>query len=376
MYKQLLILAFLLMLVSACTSEYVVKFQGEHRVYPGGDPKVSAIIFPSTSGRLVYGTFKQVCPRKPLKSVEGAVKFVITSNFVKNLISSAFPGATIPLAILPAVSATVSQIISDSLAPGALSFSQTKEAMAAAIGTAISSNYTCGSINDAARLYYEFSRDDYIANVCGRKDSVKLVIGLLKKEKTTTSLVAIPYQKLEVTPSVIDIYSRDSTIGNKLYTKEINRKKALSLLVESLRKKPICHGVVNDYLDKLDELAKLDDPSFFPLYDSVKELLDNCIIEYNGYVLDTVETNKIIFFNKGKNISFEFRENKWVPEGTSIINFSGPIPLKGEDKYFEDSTFDYVPGEEKTPLKLKTNYLFILPLVGLVIWRWKKNEKE
>ncbi len=197
----------------------------------------------------------------------------------------------------------------------------------------------------------------------------------MKKEKTITSLVAIPYQEIKTTPSVLDVYSRDLVIGNKLYNKEITRKKALSLMIESLRKKPICHEIVNDYLIELENFAKTEDPNFFPLYDSIKYFLDNCIFEYDGFVLDKVETNKLTFSNKVENISFILKEEKWIPERSATLNFSGPIPVKGEDIYFEDEVGEYIPIETNTPFKLQTNYLFILPLVGLVIWRWKKNEK-
>jgi len=343
-----------------CNCPSAVIFQEEHRTYPPGDPRVAALTYPNLYDRLSYGLFRSLCPGKPLRSLEKATKFFINSRFFKNN-----GGAT--------TSEFLSKMVSDSLSPEALGYDGTKRAMEAAVGTAISSNYSCDSIESAARIYYEYGWDDYLADVCGGKNSLRTLLNLLKKS-SPRSLVAVSSWSVSDFP--LEVYARDGSIGEALMKGRISGKKALELLVKKLENYPLCHEVVLDYRDELMRMASVEDPQFFALYDALLDFEKNCPLVFSGYVLDSVEGETLIFSRGEEKLPLLLvsgDEKRRVVERLPELNISfhsRPLPLKGEDLWVE-----------RAPIKreLGVNYLMLLPLAVLLVWwgreRWG-HEKD
>ncbi|GEM_PF-3655809 len=356
MHKPFIAFVLVLTSVLACDSPYAVIFQEEHRAYPPGDPRVAALTYPDLYDRLSYGLFKSVCPGKPLRSLEKATEFFINSLFFKNsggAVSSEF----------------LSRMVSDSLSPEALGYEETKRAMEAAIGTAISSNYSCDSIESAARIYYEYGWDDYLVDVCDGKNSLRTLLGLLEKSRPQ-SLVAVSSWSVPDFPS--RVYERDSSIGEALMKGKISGRKALELLAGKLEGYPLCHEVVLDYRDELMRMASVEDPQFFALYDALLEFERDCPLSFSGYVLDSIDEETLIFSKGEEKLPLLLvsgdghpRVVEKLPE-LNISFHSRPLPLKGENFWVE-----------KTPVRreLGVNYLMLLPLAVLLIW-WGRRGWE
>jgi hypothetical protein len=378
MYKHIVAVAFVLTLVFAsCDSPYAVRFQEEHKTYPPGEPRLAALVYPDISNRLSYGLYKSICPGKPLKSLEKAADLLINSQFAKNLASEYGVGSS-SMAALGMVSDYVSQVISDSLYPEALGYGGTKEAMAAAVGTALSSNYSCSSIEPAAKLYYDYGRDDYIADVCHGKNSIKTLLALFRKQAPTAPLVAVSRGE-EAPESFTDVYLRDPSVGEALRKGEVTREKALKLLVNGLSRYPLCHEVVKDYEVDLLRMAGQGDPHFFALYDAVLDFKRNCPLRFSGYVLDGIEGDHLIFSgDAGAPMLVVLKDDsgKYVAEvipNTTLQPFSKPLPLKGEDVWVQDDSTAYSNGGA-TPLKF--NYVMLIPLALIVVYGWERVKKN
>ena len=268
MYKHIIAAVFVLTAVFSCDSPYAVQFQTDHREYPPGDPEVAALLHPTLASRIEFGFFKQVCPSKPLKSVEKAAKFIIASNFVKKALPDIL--GTSGVILLPAISVAASQMVTDSISPEAMSYETAKASMAAAIGTAMVSDYSCESVESAARTYYAYDRAAYLSDLCGGGNTPETLVKNLKKSRGEAGLIAVPF-KSPIPPSFTEIYSRDSRIGELLRKGIITRSEALDMLVRELEGLPLCHEVTKDFMADLKEMARLDDLYFFSLYDSVRE---------------------------------------------------------------------------------------------------------
>ena len=209
MYKHIIAAVFVLTAVFSCDSPYAVQFQTDHREYPPGDPEVAALLHPTLASRIEFGFFKQVCPSKPLKSVEKAAKFIIASNFVKKALPDIL--GTSGVILLPAISVAASQMVTDSISPEAMSYETAKASMAAAIGTAMVSDYSCESVESAARTYYAYDRAAYLSDLCGGGNTPETLVKNLKKSRGEAGLIAVPF-KSPIPPSFTEIYSRDSRI--------------------------------------------------------------------------------------------------------------------------------------------------------------------
>ena len=370
MYKHILAAIFVLMAVFSCDSPYAIQFQNEHREYPPGDPEVAALLHPTLSGRIEYSFFKQVCPSKPLKSVEKAAKFIIASGFVKKALPNIL--GTPGVVLLPAISVAAAQMVSDSLSPEAMSYETTKDAMAAAIGTAMVSDYSCESVESAARTYYAYDKAAYVSDLCGNGNTIKTIVKNLKKSRGEVGLIAVPF-KSPIPPSFTEIYSRDSRIGELLRKGIITRSESLGMMVRELDGLPLCHEVTNDFMSDLKEMARLDDLYFFSLYDAVKEFRENCPIEISGaYVLQEIDEKVLIFTDEsGAEIPLVIVNDEGQPEKMVRFDIDGPLPMKGDDVWIDEiGVSKEVPAE-----RLNVGYLAIIPLVALLGWGWMREKK-
>jgi len=359
---------------ASCDSPYAVLFQGEHRSFPSGDPQTAALIFPELTDRLSYGAYKSLCPGKPLKSLEKAANLMIGSQFIKNIASE--HGIDASSVTISMVSEYLTQVVSDSLAPEALGYEGTKEAMAAAVGTALSSNYSCGSIEAAAKLYDSYGRDDYFSDICNNKNPLKTLLGLLKKATPAAALVAVP-TGFEFSEDYVEVYLRDPAVGKSLRDGKINRKKALETLVAKLGDLPICHEITRDYESLLLEMAESGDPNFFALYDALADFKANCPIRFSGYVLDDIQGSTLIFSDGSTTVPLfvvsgenSRRVVEPLPSMNLTLDFSEPLPLKGEDIWIQE--------ESGAPegARLKFNYLLLIPLVLIALYGWKRDKKD
>jgi hypothetical protein len=350
----------------SCSLPFAVNFQNEFGSFPEGDPKIAAIVQPDFSNRLEYGLERQVCPGKPMKSVQNAVKLSIASKFAKKILAGAAGGPA-----LAAVSVMASQIISDSLSPDALGYDGTREAMYSAIGTAIASGYSCSSIDEASKLFYSYGRDDYIADVCAGKSALSTVLGLLKKEAQSQRIVAVSASP-EPQAGFSEFYRRDPDTGRRLSGGEITVDQAKKILVKKLEALPMCHEIVGDYTSGLESLSEGE---FFAMYDSILEFLENCPFTFSGdFVLYEVNEHGAFFSDGEQAVSVPKFGIPAEYEKEVLQNFSGPFPVKGEDVFFEE-----LRGENKEVAKagVESSPLWLLALVPLafLVYRRMKREK-
>ncbi|MBR9689687.1 MAG: hypothetical protein GOV01_02225 [Candidatus Altiarchaeota archaeon] len=362
---------------ASCGSPYIVQFSDEHITYPPGDPKLAAISHPDIINRLEYGISKLLCPGKSLKSVEKATKFVIESDFVKNIASEY--GISIASNVLDFVADQFPKVFSDSLSPDALGYGGTKLAMESIIGTAVSSEYTCDSLENAARLYYTYGRDDYQSDVCSKHNSIKELLAILKTAKRVPSLSAVSLSQ-ELKPYFIDIFSRDEYIGNLVRERKTDRVSALKRLVDGLDKSRLCHESVGDYIPTLIKMANLDSPLFFPLYDSLKSFKESCPFVSSNYILDRIENGTAYFTNGSMSVPLvqisQTTSNDRVLEYlplTFSVNLSGPVPLNGDDHSFESLVLDDTTNSKSLSFSM-LSFIVLAGILAIGLWvRAKDN---
>jgi len=370
MFKHIIALFFVLSFAFACGSPYAVKFSSEFS-YPAMDPKLAAITAPSVSDRLDYGLSKMICSNKPLKSLDSAVSSIIESGFFKNL-AEAFG----PLKTIKPVLGQLPTLLTNSLSSQALGFGGSKTAMRAAIGAAISSKYSCDSIEKAAEIYYNYDRVTYFSDLCGNSDTLKTIMSLLEKQAPEKLKATTLTQDLS--PYFIDIFNHNEVLASKVMNREMDRKTALKTLAKNLDDLPLCHEATKKYVNTLISLASIDSPLFFPLYDEIYNFRKNCPLNFSGYYLEKISGDSLYFSNGKKTYPLlEIKESLGVkvlerhPNAPFTFNISGIAPISGTDKYFDTSI---MPSEKKSKLSFGFAALVLMSF-GLLFGLWVRAKK-
>ncbi|MBR9681000.1 MAG: hypothetical protein GOU98_04225 [Candidatus Altiarchaeota archaeon] len=360
MYKHIFAIFFLLALVSACDSPYLVKFSNQFS-HPKMSPKLAAIIAPDLGDRLEYGFHKLICPSKPLKSLDKAVSSIIEQEFFKNLISKFGP-----LENLEVVLEKVPYLLTDALSKEALGYANTKRSLEFAIGAAYASDYECTSLEKASELYFSYDKSTYLSDLCGSGDTLKTILNLLEKSKKT-SLKATSLDQTKKT-AFMDIFKRNEFFASMVVNGGLTRIQALGLLVDDLSTLPLCHESTTKYTNILKKLAASDDPIFFSLYDSVVDFRINCPLTFSGFYLVKIEDD-VLYFSDGVStyplLTFLENENSVVErykDAPLTFNISGTVPLSTYDEFFDTSV---IP--EKETKKLNVGKFSIIALFGALM---------
>ncbi len=370
MHKYIFAAALVLSIAFSCSSPNALRFSSEHEI-SGDDPLLAASAAPSLGDRLEYGSLRVICPGKTLNSLESLSRFIISSGFVKSLLA----GSPYSSAIA-AGSGIVAGVLSDALSPDARGYTGTKAAMGAAIGAAMNSGYSCSSIEKAAGYYYSYSLDDYISDICAGKNPIKRTISLLGDRPSSSRLVAVEelpdwYEEIEPASAELASAIREGTLS---------RRQALERLIDGLSELPLCHEASQDYIPLLRRLADEDSPAFFPLYWAVRNFREDCPFNYSGFYLSDIRDGVVYLSNGSDELPVAVlleeeggRAVELIPQRE--LNFSGLLPLKGRAVEFRDFSIYNGTVPRESPRRLGSNYLFILPLVAvLLLMRWRDEK--
>lgn len=331
MHKQIFTAFIVLSFAFSCNTYYAHKFLKEHP--PPLEPvPLEAAAFEESDifDSLSYVFMRKLCPGE----IKGYLDKMVKLSLVKELLLG---GENLLLTL----SLEFPEIYTDALSPRAMSYQDTKRAMANLIANGYASGADCEVVEKAAKIYYRYGLRNYESDICSGRSTLAEVYKILKKSNRR-KIKAVSYSEFRLTSS-------------RISSRKMGAKAGVDF--------PLCHQCIQTMLEEADrERTNFSEV----LKAALRNVAENCPIKtyVNGReaVLFAIRNDTYYFLPDGEEKPVSVIKIGRGLEIDPSTDFSGEVTINGEDMVLNDS-------ERKgfNPIYLMT----LFPFAAFLFWRWK-----
>ncbi|MBR9681786.1 MAG: hypothetical protein GOV00_03230, partial [Candidatus Altiarchaeota archaeon] len=226
-----------------CLAPNAAKFFENHDALPYEmSPNLAAMTAIDLSDRIEYGTTRSVCPKQIKKVVQNSLKLAVLEKLSIIYIQEklfVFAASAVP------------EILLEALSPKVMGHQSVRGAMAAVIATGPSNGVSCDLMDEAARLYNQYDRPEYVSDVCKGTNTLKEIIQLMKPPKSNGGAIAVKDFETE---------------------RHINQFKKSDI---KFKDPPLCYPCLGEWV----ETAHESDNAI--LASSIIDVMENCPVAFN-----------------------------------------------------------------------------------------------